>query len=418
MKNTCQPFQKSLLIPIGTLASLFVINQVYANGFYAFDQSSASYGLAGAYQTNAYGVDATYYNPANLVFIKSPESEWAFDFTWGHQNPVEYNGTINIPAPGTPATNEQDALDAFVPYLFYVSEQYDGWRWGISTTYQGVTAAWPGQPQKFLVGESTAATAILNPVISYQVNDNWSLGGGLQATYSFIEQKSSGSLFGPPMSLDVEADGFELSYNLATTFKASEDITLSAVYRSSIETELSGDATAVDGIDNYDGGVELDILTPAVLRLGAAFDLDNDTTLEVVASRVFWSDYDTAGLNFDRTLAGPAELYQTTAVKNWRDTDTIHIGLSHDYNEHLKLLLGIARDLNAAVPEQNINFDWLDSKASYFGAGMRYQLKKDYEIGLSYQYVRYDDNSVSNAVIQGEYERNTHVLSASIESRF
>ncbi|MBO1927585.1 outer membrane protein transport protein [Thiomicrorhabdus sp. 6S2-11] len=405
-------YQKSFLLFLS-----FCSSSVFANGFYAFNHSNNSFGLAGAYQSQALGVDAAYYNPANLVFIKESEGLWEFDGIVAHQPQQAFRGTINLPVEDTPASGQADAINAVMPYVFYVSPENNNWRWGLSTTYQGVTSQWGGQPQAFLVGSATVATFILSPVVSYKVSEQFSIGGGLQMTYSMLEQSSQGNLFGPDMSLDLNADGFDLSHILATTYKVNQDFTLSAVYRSATETTLKGDAQALDGIDNYDGAAEIDALTPALFRLSGAYEF-NDTIVEFVASRVLWSEYDSIQLRLDRQLTGPASLYQAKAEKNWRDVDTVHLGLTHRYNDKTTLLMGLSQDLGTAAPEESINFDWLDGKVSALGLGVRYQYSKDYQVGASYNYSYYSSSKVSNAIIDGEYDRNVHVIGFFVSSSF
>lgn len=409
-------FYKKSFLALLTLLG-FCSSSVYANGFYAFNHSNNSFALAGAYQSQAFGADAAYFNPANLVFIKQSEGLWEFDGFVAHQPGQAFRGTINLPAEDTPASGKADAINAVMPYVFYVSPENNNWRWGFSTTYQGVTSRWGEQPQAFLVGSATAATFILSPVFSYKVSEQFSIGGGLQMTYSMLEQSSQGNLFGPDMSLDLNADGFDLSHILAITYKVNQEFTLSALYRSATETTLKGDAQALDGIDNYDGAAEIDSLTPAVLRLSGAYEF-SDTMIEFVASRVFWSEYDSVQLRLDRQLTGPASLYQAKAEKNWQDVDTVHLGLTHRYNNKTTLLMGISQDLGMAAPEETINFDWLDGKVSSVGLGVRYQYNKDYQVGASYNYSHYSSSKVSNAIIDGEYDRNVHVIGLSVSSHF
>lgn len=405
-------YKKSFLLFLS-----FCSSAVFANGFYAFNHSNNSFALAGAYQSQALGVDAAYYNPANLVFIKESEGLWEFDGIVAHQPQQTFSGTINLPVEDTPANGKADAINAVMPYVFYVSPENNNWRWGLSTTYQGVTSRWDEPPQSFIVGSATVATFILSPVVSYKVNEQFSIGGGLQMTYSMLEQSSQGNLIGPDMSLDLNADGFDLSHILATTYKVNQDFTLSAVYRSATKPTLTGGAQAIDGIDNYDGAAEIDALTPALFRLSGAYEF-NDTIVEFVASRVFWSEYDSVQLRLDRQLTGPASLYQVKAEKNWLDVDTVHLGLTHRYSDKATLLMGVSQDLGTAAPEETIGFDWLDGKVSTLGLGIRYQYSKDFEVGAAYNYAHYANSKVSNAIIDGEYDRNVHVIGVFISSSF
>jgi long-subunit fatty acid transport protein len=228
-----------------------------------------------------------------------------------------------------------------------------------------------------------------------------------------LKQHSQGNLFGPNMNLNVEAEGTQISPNFAVHFKANNELALSAHYRAATDTTLTGKAQVVDGIDNYDGPVKLNILTPATLRLSGAYQFDK-TLVELVASRVFWSALDTAQLQFNRQLTGPGALYQAQAVKNWRDTDTLHLGVTHQYNDTTSLRFGLSQDLGLAAPESSINFDWLDAKVTSIGLGLRHQYSKSMALEAAYNLSHYAPNHVNNTVIQGDYERNVHVLSLSV----
>lgn len=400
-----------------SLFTVFLSNHAFANGFYAFNQSSNAFGLAGAYQTQAKSADASYYNPANLVWIKNPHALIEFDGTIAYQEKQNFNGKINLPPNQIDATGAQEPIESFIPYLFYVSQLHNNWRWGISTTYQGASSRWKNQPQALLVGQATSASILINPVLSYRINDKWSIGAGIELSHSMLEQKTNGNLFGPEVKLDLDTNGTALGENIALNYKATHNINFSAHYRTSIKTKLTGKAKIIDGIDNYDGKATLTILKPASLKLSGAYQIDN-TWLELAYSRIYWSELKTSQLQLQRQLTGIGSLFQTEAIKNWRDTDTLHIGISHPLNNQTNLLFGISQDLNTAVPKKTINFDWLDSKITNLGIGFTYQFKPNLSIGAAYNYAHYEKVNVKNTFLEGNYDRNVHVICFSLSTDF
>ncbi len=399
------------------LLTLLISPTIFANGYYAFNHSSHSFALAGAYQSQAKSADAAYYNPANLVWIDNKNSLIQFDGILAHQERQDFTGSINLPSPNTDATGSQEPINALMPYGFYVSPQYQNWRWGISTTYQGVSSNWKNQPQALLIGKATAASVFINPVISYQINDQWALGVGIQLTYSMLKQEAQGNLFGTDTNLELNTKGTALSQNIALSYRLSDKLNFSAHYRSATKTKLTGKAQIEDGIDNYDGKVKLNILNPASLRLSSAYEFDN-TVLEFTFSRLYWSDLKSSQLQLERQLTGLGALFQAEALKDWRDTDTIHLGVSHHLNSKTTLMLGLSQDLGTAVPEKTLNFDWLDSKMTTYGLGLNYQLTPNFTIGAAYNFADYDKIKAQNSFLTGSYSRDVHVLAFSMQSSF
>lgn len=399
------------------LLTLLISPNIFANGYYAFNHSSHSFALAGAYQSQAKSADAAYYNPANLVWIDNKDSLIQLDGILANQERQKFTGTINLPAPNTNANGSQEPIKALMPYGFYVSPQYQNWRWGISTTYQGVSSNWKNQPQALLIGEATAASIFINPVISYQINEQWAFGAGIQLTYSMLEQQAQGNLFGSDINLELNTKGTALSQNIALSYRPSDKLSFSAHYRSATKTTLTGKAEIEDGIDNYDGKVELNILNPASLRLSSAYEFDN-TILEIVFSRLYWSKLKTSQLQLERQLSGLGALFQAEAIKEWQDTDTIHLGISHHLNNKTTLMFGLSHDLGTAVPEKTLNFDWLDSKITTYGLGLNYQITPNVKISGAYNFADYEKVSVENDFLNGSYTRNVHVLSFSIQTSF
>ena len=140
--------------------------------------------------------------------------------------------------------------------------------------------------------------------------------------------------------------------------------------------------------------------------------------LEFTFSRLYWSELKTSQLKLERQLIGAGALFQAEALKDWRDTDTIHLGVSHHLNSKTTLMLGLSQDLGTAVPEKTLNFDWLDSNITTYGLGLNYQLTPNFTIGAAYNFADYDKIKAQNSFLTGSYSRDVHVLAFSMQSSF
>jgi len=272
---------------------LFTCSPALAGGFKIPEQSLLSAGTAGAYFSSALDPSASYYNPANMSFMGSSAS-LEVGVRYIHLPSVNFRGSAYDPL--TASFERADASSRvenfFIPYFHYVSPPVGRVRFGLSlVTPAGLSKRWSEGIQKAYAKKFLLEIYELDLTASYLLTSRFSVGGGLRSVYARGEVEFERF---PAYSISMEGDtGFLPGAFVSASFKATENLTLSALYRTEVNLELSGDADGflvVGGspvsLSGIGGSVEIPL--PAELRMGASYRL-GDTTLEFTYERTFWS---------------------------------------------------------------------------------------------------------------------------------
>ena len=172
--------------------------------------------------------------------------------------------------------------------------------------------------------------------------------------------------------VDMEGDTFEFGYNLAMTYKPTDDINLAVTYRSEIELEEEGTAT-ING-NSMDASVTVPL--PAALNLAISKTWQNAFTLEFNYERTYWSAYET--LEFVGT---PLPI----SPKDWKDTNTYRVGATIEMSDKLTTMMAFSID-ETPVPIETIGFELPDSDAKIFSMGFRYKQTDNISWGAAFLY--------------------------------
>lgn len=403
--------------------SLAISGQAMAGGWKLPENSINGTALSAANVANAHGADASYYNPAAMVFNEDGASFEAA-LTLVHLSGIEYSNPAT--AFGS-LTDETKVENIPVPTFHYVSPAMGKFRFGLSAVAPGgLSKRWKGVGTAF-AEEFTLETIEINPTISYKVSDRFSVGGGLRVIYSSGVVRSSGStilaLGGLDFSRHLEGDSFDYGYNLALHLKATDNLKLSATYRSKIDLTEEGDAILiVPGIANYSGGASVSVPIPASLNLAAAYTFDK-TTLELVLERTYWSTYKELDFEYDGIDLGAHPL-DAPSTKNWEDSNTIRIGVTHQLDSTWTLMAGFAYDETPA-PEFYAGFELPDSDAKIFSLGARYQYSDNLNIGAALLYDQKDelnivDNENATGILDGATfeDASAYLLTVGVNYKF
>ena len=248
------------------------------------------------------------------------------------------------------------------------------------------------------------------------MNDRFSVGGGLRAIYSKGIVRSSDSAFPPVPAFDVsgmpfgrlmKGDSWDYGYNLALHFKANEDLDLAVTYRSKIDLSPKGHARltyrdytgGVPGGEQmivYNGDASVKLPIPATLTLAGAYTFDK-TTVELLYERTYWSAYKELDFQYAYPLSltpgvgGPlGAAYDDPLPKHWKDSNTFRIGLTHQVDDRVTLMLGYAYD-ETPVPEKYVGLELPDSDAQIFSAGFRYKYSDKLNFGAAFLFDKKDE---------------------------
>ncbi|MDA7848252.1 porin [Sulfurospirillum sp.] len=399
-------------IKVAALVGLSAVT-LSASGFRIPEQSLNSTALSAAYVANANGADASYFNPANMVW-GADSSEMEMALTYINLPSIKYTDV-------NPAYNSESKEEHFyVPTFHYVSPSVGDWRFGLSMVAPGgLSKRWDDPYQTLKAKEFTLQVIEINPNAAYKVNDKLAVGFGLRALYTtgIIKFANTNPGFGSLYENNMEADSIDFGYNLALSYKPIENLTLATTYRSKVDLTVSGDAKGFTALGAFDTSAETSVPLPASLALAAAYTM-NRTTVEFVFERTYWSAYKELDLNFgDPVLEGA---FGTASDKNWSDVNAYRIGVTHQYNDKLKLMAAFAIDENP-IPESTVSFELPDSDAKLYSIGAEYKINANTKIGLAYLYDQKETRTITGGVghPNGKFEDSSaHLVTASFKYKF
>ncbi len=404
-------------------ASLLCTTLLNASGYRIPEQSANAIALSAANIAANQSADASYYNPANMAFMED-KNHLEGNLNYIGLPKVNFEDSINK----NPMSSSGKSLkeDFLVPTVFYVSpELAKNVKLGFAAVGPGgLSKRWETPYMKASAQEFSLKIIEANPTMSYKVNNEFALGFGLRAVY--IDGKVKSDFLnpkmpkGPHLSRDLTGDSVDFGYNLALAYKPSDDLKLGLTYRSKVDLTVEGDAKLSSFTGNkYKGSADITIPLPAVLDLAIAKTFDK-TTLEFVYEREFWSSYKELDFGYSRPLKDPylKGAFDDAKPKDWKDVDVYRIGLTHQYNDKLKLMAGFAYDKTPVV-EEHLGFELPDSDTFIYSAGFNYKVSDDMSVGLGYLYADKKDRKVKNKDINGEFKGNdAHLASMSFEYKF
>ena len=409
-------------VSILALSMVVCASSAFASGWRIPEQSVNSTALSAAYVANASGADASYFNPANMVFDSEKEKyqvEMALNYI--HLTEIEYDDNRS---PALDAKSEKE--DFYIPVFHLVSPEYNNFRFGVSlTTPAGLSKRWEDSWASGLAEEFTLEVFELNPTIAYKVADWISVGGGVRAVYSRGKVVSSNlNLTGRALLPDgyysrkLNGDSIDFGYNLAVTVKPTDALTTSVTYRSRVDIDLDGNNARLyyepaigTATSSYQGHGDVSVPVAAVVTVAAAYTFQA-TTIEIGWDRTFWSDYDELDFNYGANIAAYPHLeavFGTPRPKDFDDTDAFRIGLTQKLmNDRLTLMFGFAID-ESPVPDKTLGFELPDSDAKIYSCGFKYKLDETYDFGMSFLYDQKDDRKISNndSNIDGEFTNSS-----------
>lgn len=219
---------------------------------------------------------------------------------------------------------------------------------------------------------------------SYRINQQWSIGGGLDIIYGSGKlQRTTSTALGENSALDADAAGFGLGFNLGTVFELNDNNRFGLSYHYSPELEAEGDIY-------YGGTTAKDDTLYMPLPDMAEFSgyhriTDTKYAVHYSVQWIGWSAFDT----LDSKAFGTINEYQ------WKDAMHFSLGGTYYLNNSWTLRGGYMYDQSAQDEITSISVP--DSDRQWFSAGFTYHFSDDSNLDLGATYLVGQDVSVSES---------------------
>ncbi|MFY9975802.1 MAG: porin [Chromatiaceae bacterium] len=401
-----------------------------ASGFALPELSTAGVGTANALVANPKEVGAFAYNPAAMGF---------------HDQSTVAVGALFI-GPSFSVSNaagrsDSHQADWYGAPLFQAAVRLtDRWRLGLGFNAPfGLETRWaygtfPDLSQSVTLGPVTIPTGNhpttselqvldLVPSTAYRVNDNLSLGLGLDLYWAKSARLNS-NLGG------LRGDGNGIGFNLSVLYRLDR-LSLGAAYHSGGTLDIDGGYTpqvlplVAAGRLQPGQPASVDLNLPWSLQLGVRYEFGADLAVELDWTRTGWSEFDRLEVTGDSTGA-----LIFSDVNDWEDANAYRLGLTYQIRPRTQLRFGYAYDetgqgadhFSARVP---------DSDRQLFGIGLAQTLDQGLSVELGYMYVYMDERRIRSATpyqpggdvngtdaLNGDYEMDAHVIGIELVKAF
>jgi len=392
------------------------VSVAFGAGYKIPEQSSDAVALANANIAYSFGPDASYYNPANMVWFDDA-NHLELSATYIFLKTTDFTNRSSVPGTGNVSSK---SLRFLVPTFHYVSpEILPNTRFGVSLILPaGMSMDWEPAYPKATAKRFLLKIFELNPSVAYKFSDQFSVAVGARALYSTGEAQNEINMPLLSTSRDLEGDSVDFGYNVALSYRPTDDLAFAATYRSKVNLTIKGDAKIkaryYNGFEQiYDGAASIDLPMPASFTLGAAYKY-RDFTFLAAYDRIFWSALKSLDFNYPSAVPFP-EAYDAPLVQNYKDTSTYRLGMAWQMKENLRLMAGFAYD-EKAIPDEYLSFNLPDTAARVYSFGANYKVSDSLEIQGAFLYqdrLKSEASSRGSSylnTVDGYFDRSTSIL--------
>ncbi|HYG45903.1 MAG TPA: outer membrane protein transport protein, partial [Bordetella sp.] len=379
-----------------------VAGTAHAAGFQLLEQNAS--GLGNAYAGSAAvaeNASTIYFNPAGMTYlpgfnlsagVNAILPSFKFRDNGNSRNPVALGGGIPTGGNGGDAGNLGVVPNAY--FSWQLNEKWFvgvgvGAPFGLMTEYDD---NWVGQyhSTKFDI-----KTINVNPSVAYKVNDQFSMGFGLN--WQHIDAQYTKKVVVPvspmgpflPGDADLNLDGDAWGWNAGFMLQPTEDTRIGLSYRSKIRHTARGD-TDIDGYApgqslSYDAKTSVDL--PDTLILSAQHRLNSRWELLADVSWTGWSSLPELKIE---NSGGPTD----TLPLDFRDSWRVALGANYQFAAKWKWRFGVAWDQSPVHNPADRPTSLPDTDRWWFSTGVQYQASKNTSIDVGYTYLYLRDTDI------------------------
>ena len=390
-------------------------------GFSLIEESASGMGNAFAGgAASAEDASTVFFNPAGMTRLSGSQLSLVLHAI---KPTAEFSNTASVAAAGRPlGGNGGDAGNwTPVPNFYYVTELSQNLRagLGISSPFGLKTEYDPSWMGRFQAIKSDLKTININPALAYKINDQLSVGAGLNAQYISAELTNAVYLgAGPEGQAKVKGDDWSVGYNLGVLYELNPATRFGLAYRSDVRHKLEGDVTFT-GVPAPNGPISAEITLPETVSLSGFHQINPQWAMMGDITWTRWSRFQELRIvrNTGITVGQPT-------IENWDDTYRFALGASYQQSKQLKLRGGIAYD-QSPVSDAYRTARIPDADRTWFTVGATYQLsaKSSMDFGYAHIFVANATININNSSptpgkLVGNYDNSVDILSAQFNHRF
>ncbi|PSW07561.1 outer membrane protein transport protein [Photobacterium lipolyticum] len=379
--NKKRLFSQSLIAAAITLAAS---QQALAAGFQLNAQSAT--GLGRAFAGDAVIADnasAMSRNAAAMSLFNAPAISLGINAIDTDIEVKNANYT-NVFGQTSSLDNQQIGDTSYAPNIFYIHPINEKWTvgTGIYSNFGTKTEFSSNYPASEYGGMTDVKSVNFALSTSYRINQQWSVGGGLDIIYGEGKLQRSNETLENLIALktgkkgkllDVDANGVGVGWNIGTVYELNENNRFGLSYRYSPELETEGDMTYMGNDISND---KLIMPLPDMAEFSGFHKLNDLFAVHYSVQWIGWSAFD--------KLETEGNANATLNTYEWQDGWHYAIGGTYYLNNDWTLRAGYMYDTSAQDEITSISVP--DSDRQWFSGGFTYHIsaKSNIDFGLTY----------------------------------
>lgn len=404
--------------------SVMMASSAYAGSVDTFGIGAKATSLGGAVCASSGDVFSTFYNPAGLSQLKSPELSASIQLADPNLKVHNYRISGGETSTGTDLPDmggnsfSDTSKDLYIPAIGYAQPITSSLSFGMAAYIPyGIDIKWSDDPSKnpgaYNWYRSRYIRETVNPTLAYKINNVFSMGIGVSLgksniigekvlyypvapsaanaaftghdTYDPAFASQVGTAYGASAQAAYTAlalthavdgkklkfdfdDSFNYSVNVGFLYKPSDTFAAGLTYRGRADGDFEGDII-IDGVKVNTATQIYD--HPEQIQGGIMVKPVPQVSIELDVVWTNWSIDNAQVTNFNTPFLGI--LQSTTFKRDWNDTNQIRIGADWKVNDLLSLRAGYFYD-PSPVPDDTFDMGWPDAdrKTYSIGAGFNF----------------------------------------------
>ncbi len=417
--------KRIVLVTVG----MCVASSAFAGGYRVGLQGQKALGMGHTGVAMTDSSEVVFFNPAGMSRLESDTDISAgitlIDSVGKYQNE------------GTSTTAKTDNPIG-TPVSLYYSKKYNdqiAYGLGIYTPY-GNTVKWKKDwAGSHLINEITLKTIYVQPTISYSIDDKYSIGFGINYVNGSVEfnRNLTTSLVdanGDRSNVTINADSISSwGYNVGFLAQPIDKLSVGISYRSKVTMKARGEDAKFKSIPTSmqatytNGKFDADLVLPAELTLGIAYDITPATTIAFDINRTYWSAYKSLDIDFANEA-----IPDSSNARNYKDVNIYRLGVQHALRSNLTIRGGVYVD-DSPIRDGYFAPETPRNDSVGFTAGLTYEVIKNLDLDFSYLYLRFeefdgsydhiiDSNTGNTSSFGGEYKSTVHAFGFGLNYRY
>lgn len=243
-----------------------------------------------------------------------------------------------------------------------------------------------------IAGETEIVTVNMNASASYKINEQFSVGLGLNYVYADakVVRNAGANPFGIPANTQIahlEGDDYGFGWNVGAMYQLDENNRFGFSYRSETDIDFEGEYSnqlpaAVGGLEGMTVPGELKLTLPAIAEFSGSHQLDKKLGVHY---SILWTGWDSFQKLEAYTPSRETPVF--SKEENFSDSMRYSIGTDYQYSDALLLRAGIAYDESPA-DQSHLSISIPDTDRFWFSFGGNYAFSENSNIDLGVSILR------------------------------